>query len=439
MFKMICEAAPVTGSAVRRTFGSFANGANINDTFVFPCNSFISALIQSIRIKVNGVQLQSVNDYARCSALFEMVTVGLDENDILNGNDCYLNKDYYIPPDAAGTAEKYTVDNQGNYLYKGLNKYAYEKIKRLNDSTSGGRSLPFFWIGGRLNCQLFNDINSVIGPNCTVELDFTIQDNYEYNMVRYTRNGHIAGVTTPDVPLTITKATDRNSPTVDSNIFKIGAEDVSLFVDTFQDNPIIDSSLFMKSRNLFSYIKNLQPGTTSEAIVVRFPSQCDLICVSFQDSRIGNPGYSTTDFSLQKTTRTVNLVDLYEENSAQRLISSVELLMDITYPSQRYLCDNRGTTNNDLSECHRAYLDSMMNLSMLQKGTSTPLTFSEWLIQPVFVFRPRKTELNEGTINLVFNGQLAAYNSCFVMGIYDESIEIIYDSTGHPINTIVTK
>jgi hypothetical protein len=437
------------GAAGTLGFGAFNHAAatntlaNSTDSFVYPCSNFANSFFQSTRVRVNNTQLPSTTDYSVASTLYKIVTSGKDENDLMS-NDISLESSH-IPANVAGSNR---ADSAGrvDYIYDGLNKFAVEKIKKLLKRDEIGGSLPDsrnvneFWVCGKLDCQLFNN-DAIIGPNTKISVDLLIDSNFHFNVVQYTKkNGCFRDVAAEGAnaePISIVK--DSNQ-TLTDNQFAISGSDLGMYVPTFMDDAIISSSLHLNSTNLFIHRRNLNTGTSADQFNINFPSPPKMIVIAFQDSRAYSQGYTPSYFGLQYDKDPASFAnDVFNENCCQYLIQSCEVIYaNKTLPAVRYNISNQKTSTS-LEESYRAYYDTIHNSGLVERKNGSVLSFSAWRNSPIFCFRPQADETTSCVVTLQFNGQISANNVAVVLGCYDESLELSYDSNGMITETIVSR
>ena len=139
--------------------------------------------------------------------------------------------------------------------------------------------------------------------------------------------------------------------------------------------------------------------------------------------------YSPTDFSSGFTIN--GNAEQRVTNDGMTNLNKIQLTFGNTiYPLTPYNLDSTTTSNtNDLG---RAYMDYIVNNDGLKDRSGPLLSFSQWQVQNVYIFKTRQPIENLSSqcyINCSVNQNAAATN-IFVLALYDEYIGITLDEFG---------
>lgn len=144
----------------------------------------------------------------------------------------------------------------------------------------------------------------------------------------------------------------------------------------------------------------------------------------------GNFKHSTNDFTAGFVADNIN--ETKNTTDAVSLIKSIQLkLGQSIYPQESYSLqtDNNGRfpNTNDLARCYMDYC--VMTNSFTSYGTL--LSYSQWVCQPIFVFKINQTQndmSNIYSVRIDLNVALVVPTEVVILALYDTVLTLEYDA-----------
>jgi hypothetical protein len=434
-------------------------------------NNFIAGLFSNLAVSINDKPISLVQNIGSVSTLFRSLYESKQEN-LTSLSLCSIDPMNQIDID--------TTPNKGYQPlvdYFGTSTFINNANVNIDWSGGGALSLTNHQLYALKKMYMFNRFNnneillqipaslflgeSEIPSGVKIDVKFTVDPNYATNVI------NIAGSNVSILPVgnatnyTITSMSSANSNVGTINSLAIGVVDMQIW-----------SYCIKKAvpRSIDVPLRLKQWSTTQIAIPNGSTGPSDLtaqfvkdrvithVCLAFVQNK-GTVQRSTTDLSagffvgtcprnnatgLYLDTPNANATTeaMYYTNSPIAQLINLRIQINSqSYPETPYTFQNDfllGRSLNALStsnsqDSFRAYMDFVDEVGLFDR--SGCMSYDQWLIQPIFVFKITPTVADKSNVCTITYGFKSGVSNANILAcaFYDETVEIKFDHNGDPV------
>jgi len=442
----------------------------------------IANLWQTVTADIAGQTICNIQNVAPVNTLYRMLFESKNEQQTINStnklavmsikeqgcvpiwfssmSDASLQDTYSDNPHVTAMIAGNTAKLSTRQLWAMDNQYGFNRYNEME-------------INGQIPCPL-GYVDELIPPNTPISLRFQCNTNFATDIV------NIAGTNFNALGAnlwTIVPIQSGGTVPVTENVIYVGIRDITIWLARVRLPSPVSSAKLLGLKQFSSLLHAISSGNHDEFIVeTKRNRRVSHICIAFTQPKnsslkttqtVFDAGFSMSAQTTGQPSTTENIIGGTTGVVTGSIEAPVYLnspIINLSYlriefggatmPQTPYTFNFNWTTNgiksgkNNSYDVLRAYNDYLNATDAFRDRAGCMLSFEQWLVSPIFVFKSHQVpnaDTSTALVSIDFTnsaGSNTAFNNsglynCLVMCLYDEAVQLTYDQFAHLTSVVV--